>query len=260
MPTTTVKVFHIGMPKEKLQAMPSEERGYLLSLGYAVNQVQLLQKLVVLSLAHEPTSPTEQRLGAAQSQMIIRFLVGMLHEARDLIRSVEASPVGRDYTTRMDQGGRDAFTNLENVFAESSLLTLIRNNFSFHPPNNKVLNKAFADAADDPASDELWSLYFSQHGFNSLFLVSDLMVIHGIKRFTKKQDMQEVQRVLMKNVVDAANNVFEYTMSFFAAAWIKHFGITFEAKEVVEVVIPSGVCGISIPFFVDMTVTERSRS
>jgi hypothetical protein len=248
-----IEVYHIVVDKEKLRALPREERGFLLSLGYSANQVSMLQKFLMFSSNKEPTTETEKILSAAQTQMILRLLIGVLHETWLLIKDrFEGTPLGADYHTRLDDGGREALAKLKAMFETSKLMTLIRNNFSFHLPNDKALDAAFNDACSDPNSDELWSLYFSQYGFNSHFLISDLMAVHGISLLLKEQDPISAQPRIMREVVEGAENTFEFTKAFFAALWVKNFGTVIDAKEKIQIANPPAVGSVSIPFFIDM--------
>jgi hypothetical protein len=255
-----IKVYHIVVDKEKLRAIPREERGFLLSLGYSANQVSMLQKFLMFSSNREPSTETERILSAAQTQMILRLLIGVLHETWGLIKErFEGAPLGADYEARLDEGGRAALAKLKATFETSKLMLLIRNNFSFHLPNDKALEAAFNDACNDPNSDELWSLYFSQYGFNSHFLISDLMAVHGISLLIKEQGPISAQPRIMKEVVEGAENTFEFTKAFFAAAWLKNFGSTIDAKEIIQIADPPTVGSVSIPFFIDMDPSSISN-
>jgi len=185
--------------------------------------------------------------------MILRLLIGALHETWLLINErFDGTPLGEDYQNRLDDGGRAALANLKVMFDASKLLTLVRNNFSFHLPNDKALDAAFNDACNDPNSDDLWSLYFSQYGFNSHYLVSDLIVMHGISRLIKEQNPIVAQRRIMKEVHEGVEYTFEFTKSFFAASWLKNFGTAIDAKEKIKIADPPSVGSVSIPFFIDM--------
>src|SRR6266496_4987652 len=205
--TPMIPVYEFEVPKDKLLAMPIEERGFLLSLGYAANHVSMLQKLLIFALNKESSIEAEQTLCAAQSQMLLRLLIGALHESWKIIESrYIGKPLANDYDSRIDDGGREALQMLTKLFDESRLLTVIRSNFSFHFPNDKVLDAAVRDASNNAGDDDLWRLYFSKYGFNSLFLVCDLMAVHGILRLLKEVDHVKAQERMMKEVRSAADN------------------------------------------------------
>jgi hypothetical protein len=248
----TIPVYEFEVPKDKLLAMPVEERGFLLSVGYAFNHVQMLQKLSIFSLNSKSSMEVEGTLCAAQTQMIIRLLIGALHETWKIIETrFIGKPLGSEYETRLDTEGRDALQTLTKMFEESALLTIIRSNFSFHYPNDKVLDAAVRDASA-ASHDDLWRLYFSQYGFNSLFLVSDLIAVHGIMRLLKETDPVRAQERMMKDVAVASSNLFAFTNAFFVAAWQKHFGPILQARRVIDIPKPPPMENIALPFFVNM--------
>jgi hypothetical protein len=213
----------------------------------------MLQKLSIFSLNNNSSIEAEETLCAAQSQMILRLLIGALHETWKIIEArFVGTPLQADYESRLDAGGHVALQTLATMFEDSTLLTIIRSNFSFHFPNDKVLDAAVRDASNRPGDDELWRLYFSQYGFNSLFLVADLMAVHGIMRLLKETDFVRMQERMMNDVRTAADNMFIFTSAFFAAAWMKNFGPTLDARRVIEIPKPPPMETIKLPFFVNM--------
>jgi hypothetical protein len=249
-----IDVYHVVISQEKLRAMSSDERAFLLLLGYAANQVSMLQKLLMFSMNKLPSSELEQTLCAAQTQMILRLAIGTLHESWLMIKKrFVGSSIGRAYLSRLDEGGLAALEKLKRMDGKSNLISSIRNNYSFHFPDDTAeIDAAFFDACSDPNSDGLWNLYFSKYGFNSQYLVSDLIVVHGITKLTKEADPNAGQQRIMDDVGETIVNLFEFTKAFFAAAWLKNFGTTLDAKELIKIVEPPPIWDVSIPFFIDM--------
>ena len=52
------------------------------------------------------------------------------------------------------------------------------------------MEKAFESICNDPELGGLLNLYFSAHGFNSLFLLSDLVFIQGIAEKSEEPDLE----------------------------------------------------------------------
>ena len=95
-------------------------------------------------------------------------------------------------------------------------------------------------------------LYFSQHGFNSLFFLSDLIFVHGIGTKAGGSELAETQRKLMEQVSAASANLIEFAKAFVAAAWLKHFGAEMVAKDIVTVSDAPNVDEVWLPFFVEV--------
>ena len=55
-----IQVYRIPVPKERLRAMPKDERVLLLLLGYVANQVSMLQKLLTFATNRTPAEELEQ--------------------------------------------------------------------------------------------------------------------------------------------------------------------------------------------------------
>lgn len=233
--------------------MPKEERVFLLLLGYAANQLSMLQKLLVFSSNKMPPNELEQHLSGAQTQMLVRYIIGVLHETWLLIeRHYISKPLGRDYQSLLDSGGQEALATLRKQFGDSNLLSKVRNNISFHYPKIDDVEAAFDAACKDSDLDDHWYLYFSQYGFNSFYFLSDLIIIHGIREGAGEADVIAMQKKLMAETVSAVQYIFEFSKAFTAAAWIKNFGSEMLAKDLVTIQGAPNVGDVWIPFFVEM--------
>jgi hypothetical protein len=112
-----IQVYRITVEKERLRAMPKDERVLLLLLGYASNQLSMLQKLLIFATNITPMKELEQHVTGAQTQMLVRLTVGALNETWELVRTrfIETK-ISRDYLNRLDSGGRKAFEALKQQF------------------------------------------------------------------------------------------------------------------------------------------------
>jgi hypothetical protein len=162
----------------------------------------------------------------------VRLTVGALNEAWELVstRFIQ-NPMAKDYVGRLDPAGQQAFAELKRQFGGSNLLNAVRNNYAFHYPRSDEAEDAFEAAFSDKGLDGCWNFYFSQHGFNSLFFLSDLIFVHGIGRKAGEIDLEETQRNLMGEVSRASTHLIEFAKAFVAAAWIKHFGVISTISE-----------------------------
>ncbi len=77
--------------------MTLEERTLFLRLGHAANQINTVFKLLVFSSNKTPDG-VEGELSGAQTQVLVRILIGMLHEAWMLIsKRFLGSPMAKEY-------------------------------------------------------------------------------------------------------------------------------------------------------------------
>jgi len=193
-----IDVLKIRVSKAQLQAMPLNERALFILLGYAANQLNLFSKLVLFSTNKTPDNEVERTLSGAQTQMLLRMVVGVLHEAwaKIVTNRFLKSPLAKDYLPRLDQGGRDALDALNTLFGGSNLLSTIRNDYAFHHPYDADIEAACELAASDVVSDGEWNWYFSKSNFNSFYFMSEFIILHGILKAIGESDLITAPAIL----------------------------------------------------------------
>jgi hypothetical protein len=253
-----IQVYRIPVPKDRLRAMPKDERVLLLLLGYAANQLSMLQKLLNFATNRTPEAGFEQHATGSQTQMLVRLLVGSLNEAWLLISTrFLQQPFAKEYLAKIDADGLRALDVLKRQFGGSNLLNAVRNSYAFHYPRTDEAEAAFDAAYSNSDLNECWNLYFSQHGFNSSFFLSDLIFIHGISGKVPGATLEVAQRKLMREALAASSNLIEFAKAFFAAAWLRHFGAEILAKDVVTVADAPDVDQVWLPFFVEVPPGDK---
>lgn len=217
-----IDIYKIRVSKDRLRAMPAGERSLFILLGYAANQLNLFSKLTLFSLNNTAKKEPESFLSGAQSQMLLRMVIGILHEGwtKIIAKRLLGTPLAKDYIPRLDQGGRDALDALKKLFfGSSNILTSIRNNYAFHHPYDADVEAAFERTASDPNWDSEWNWFFSNSNFNSFYFVSDIIVVNGIMQGIGEADMFAAQERLMGEVRTAMNEMTTLIMALTAAIW-----------------------------------------
>ncbi len=248
-------ILKIKVSKDKLFAMPANERALFILLGYAANQITLFSKLVLFSTNKTPDDEVESTLSGAQTQMLLRVVVGVLHETwvKIITNRFLKSPLQKDYLPLLDQGGRNALDALNKLFGESNLLSKIRNSYAFHHPFDADIEAACALAAANPEFDSEWNWYFSVSNFNSFYFMSEFIILHRILREIGEQDLIAAQQRLMVEVQTALNEITTLIMALTSVIWRKHFGDEFLAEVCAK--LPPDAPNLFefwLPFFVEV--------
>lgn len=256
-----IQIFRIPVSKEHLRALSKDERVLFLLLGYVANQMMMMQKLLIFSANHEPTEPVEHQSTGVQTQMLLRLMMGLLFEARDVIVTrFNENAFNVEYRSLLDENGRSALADLNQQFGKSNLLSAIRNVYAFHHPNSDEVEGAFAEAlANSDLGEEDWSFYFAQSGFNSLFFISDFVIMHGIYKKIGESDWDAGQEKIMSEVVRATNNIVEFAKAFTVAVWRKHFGEEMTHDKIIEIRNAPSIENTVLPFFVEMPGEQPIR-
>src|SRR5947207_8391030 len=83
----SMEIHRIILTKNKLAALPQAERSLLLLLGHASNEINVLSKLILMVTRKDtPPSRIADIVEAGQVCVLLRVLVGQLHEAWNLFR------------------------------------------------------------------------------------------------------------------------------------------------------------------------------
>jgi hypothetical protein len=77
--------YRLELTKRRLAAMPAAERHALLLLGHATNEINLFQKLMMM-VRKEETHSIVTRCENGQILIVMRVLIGKLHEAWELFK------------------------------------------------------------------------------------------------------------------------------------------------------------------------------
>jgi hypothetical protein len=80
-----LKITRVALPKEQLQKLTAGERSLFLLLGHASNQINTLWKLIIVATNEGTKDPVDEKVSAAQTQIFVRPLIGIMREALKLI-------------------------------------------------------------------------------------------------------------------------------------------------------------------------------
>jgi hypothetical protein len=159
------------------------------------NQIGVRVKLVLFSTNHDPEDSVEGSASGTQSQIILRFLIAVLSEA--CVYFEDRKDLIEQYLPLIHEDGREAYAKVQEFFDKKGLLRMIRNNYLYHYPNDKNVEKAFeAIPEDDP-----WEWYISHANTNSLYLSSELVLGCGMMNATEKDTTAEAFGEVMTRTI-----------------------------------------------------------
>jgi hypothetical protein len=170
-----MKIRRLKITKQKLAAMPEKDRTLLLLLGHAVNEINVLSKLILMVRKDDPQSDIINHVETGQCLIFLRLLVGKLHEAWLLFQKrVQADRTLRaKLLPQLDEAeGATALKALNGHFGRGSPLTDIRNKLSFHyTDDDNLTEENFQQLSDS----EPWEFYLASAG-NTFYYASELVM------------------------------------------------------------------------------------
>jgi hypothetical protein len=150
-----MELHRVILTKSDLAALPSAERSLLLLLGHASNEINVLSKMLLIA---GRTSSIVDSVQAGQACILLRVLVGQLHEAWELFRKrvQDNRSLHNRYIPQLDSHGTSALNNLKRHFGRGSPLTKIRNKVAFHYTDKDNLTEESFQSVTDTEPLELY--------------------------------------------------------------------------------------------------------
>lgn len=249
-----IDVLRMGFSKAHLLKMTPEERAAFLLFGYTSNQANVLWKVIIASLNRDPTDPVDARVSAAQTQVLVRLMIGVLWEAW---RAVETyflkSPLGCEYRPLLDAHAGDALDSLQKYFGKRNEIAILRNSFAFHHPKPREIEAGFQNAANSAdVPDDEWAIYFTQGLLNCCFFMSDMAIAHGMAEALCEKDILDAHKRLLPKLGPIANQLSEFTFGFAAAVFRKHVGEEMTAIVAARFHDAPTMDDVTLPFFVEL--------
>jgi hypothetical protein len=243
-----ITVYRVPISKEQFRKIPDEERAFVLLLGHAINQLNVLRKIAIFSKNEEPNDPVEGRISAGQSQIVIRYLFGVVAETWEFIRRSGNQKIIGDYLSELSEEGRASYDQLKTHFGRSNLLHRVRNALSFHyPPSSKVITAFEAIPEDDD-----WEWYLSQTNTNTVYFSCEMVLGYGLLLETGEPVSLAAFAKAMAEVRTVADVMPFFIMPLIKAILVRHLGWSaLNATPVTTIENAPDLHDFWIPFFVE---------
>jgi hypothetical protein len=244
-----VKVYTVAISKADFQKIPKEERAAVLVGGHILDHVGVLHKLVQFSFSRDPSNIVEDRTSGMQTQILLRFLMAVLSEAcvyfEDRIKLIEK------YLPDMHEEGKAAYDTIKKVgFDKKGFLRLLRNNYLYHYPNDKNVDKAFISTPDD----EPWEWYLASTNTSSLYFSSELVIGYALMKATGESTEARAFSVVMAKAKEMANTVPDFLMRLMEAIINRHLGAdALKPRQHTTITDAPRFGEFWLPFFVEPT-------
>lgn len=216
-----IEIFRLPISKSQLESVPSEERSLLLLSSYAINQINVLRRLLIFSMNFESKVDVEYILSGAQTQMILRFLVGSMAETWEMIkRPNNQLLIGKSLSAEIEAPGHEAYQRLKDFFGKNNILHRLRNSVAYHYPSSAELDAAFREVPDG----EDWAWYVSHSITNGYYYLSDLVISSHILEVMGERDPEKAFQSFMSQLVPAAEDLLDFLAYLLRALVKRHFG------------------------------------
>jgi hypothetical protein len=218
----------------------------------------VLSKLILMAMRKgAPPSRIASNVEAGQVCVLLRILMGQLHEAWQLFRKrVQANrPLFDKYVSLLDADGAAALRNLNEHFGGGSPLSKIRNKVAFHYSDDENLTE---QSFHSVAETESLELYLTPYVGNSFYHASELIVMLTAMRMAMLGDDAKAFSELCRIVIEVSRQITELFGQLMGVILKTYMP---DLKRTI-VNHPDGpkLSTLSLPYFIDFEGGGRTRN
>jgi len=240
-----MKLFKINIPKSKLDTIPEIEQVFFIQLMQFLNELNILQKCVIVSNNElDSLNTIEKRGQISQAQFFIRTLAGKLNEGWKMINdNFVDTELSRKYENLLSQKDKENLSELKVYFNDkNNLVRLIRNKFAFHYDKEKI-----KEEVKKIPQEELLEVYISEHSANCLYSLSDIVVNRSILNSIDSSNSQRAMDILIGEIALKVSRWFQDFCGDCVCIIAKKLGLNSTEVEIPE---PPSIDDVKLPYFV----------
>jgi len=242
-----MKLLRFNIPKSKLDAIPENEQVFFIQLTHFLNELNILQKCVIISSNGMASLNTVERRGqVSQAQFFIRTLAGKLNEGWKMLKKdFFNTHLSKKYEKVLSQVGKDSLSELKRYFSRKNNINLIRKKFAFHYDTEKIKE----EIGKIPQSEAL-EMFISEHRGNCLYSLSDVIANWAILHCIDPSNPQRAMEILIDEVAMKVSGWFQEFGGNCISIVVEKLGLDYTEIEVSE---PPLIDDVRLPYFVKKT-------
>lgn len=249
-----MKITRVVLTKEKLAALPQQERTLFLLLGHAANEITVLKKLIMMTRKEDVASDILDHVEAGQAIIFIRLLLGKAFEAWLLFaKRVRGDHAIRDkFIPSLSCEGQAAIKALDKIFGKNSSIADVRNRLAFHYADEHDLTEVYFNSLE---ANEPWEFYMGLSPENSFYFASELVMSAMAAHFANKSgptlSSEAALKQLFEVTIEVTRNITFLLNDLIAAIASTFLSTDIPSPEMTDEEIPEGpkLSEFSLPYF-----------
>jgi len=242
-----MKLLRFNIPKSKLDAIPEDEQVFFIQLTHLLNELNILQKCVIISSTGMTSLNAVKRRGqVSQAQFFIRMLAGKLNEGWEMLKKdFFDTQLSRRYEKVLSRAGKDSLSQFKRYFTRKNNINLIRKKFAFHYDTEKIKE----GIGKIPQSEAL-EMFISEHRGNCLYSLSDVIANWAILHSIDPSNPQRAMEILIDEVAIKVSRWFQEFGGNCISIIVEKLGLDYTEIEVSETPL---IDDVRLPYFVEKT-------
>lgn len=261
-----IEVYSVGYTVAELKAVPECERTFFLAMTGLANDVQTLNKQVMISMDFTDKNKIVQQGAHSVAMLNVRMLAGRMYEGWQNIYKYYPK-LADQYDGKLSTSARQARIKLSEYFEPHrevgkpkpprSLLEMVRHKFGFHS-ELKVISKNFDEFPDEAEMGE----YFCRTMGNTLYFSAELIHLQILSSLCgKPDDPLAALDKLINETIAVTRWINDFAYGFAHAFLSLHFDDKLQAipENLEKLEGQPKMADLRIPYFVDGLIKPESK-
>ena len=252
-----IVLYHVTLDRAKLDAMPRNERNFLVLLAHAANEIAILAKLFHYTAIGAPRKSLSKQVFNVQALLMGRLVMGKIYECWVILRDhYFGKALETKYEPQIEPECRTAIADMKKYFTGKNLISRIRNKYAFHYDLKQI---AEGHRALEPG-DSL-DMYLSEKQANTLYAFADVIAGRAMLETIHRGDPKKALEMLIDETRTAIGWINPATGGLMAACFKDYFGEQLEDlnPKVIKVKSQPFGKGVRIPYFISPLREKPSR-
>ncbi len=245
-----VKLFKLQISKDELLSIPKKELELFIQLTNFYNDVNILQKMMVISgISREKANNNKivEMSLSSQALFFIRIQAGKLYEGWKMlgIHFFNNEIFSKEYNKKGSPQSKKNLSKLKKYFGKNNLIENIRNNYAFHysekSSNNMIQQIAEANNL------KFFEMYYSKEYANCFYSIAHDLLNFSILKEINSSDQAKAMDDFFQQIMDTTKQFLDFTQDCIGVISKKYLQLNCEEVQIPE---PQNLNDIRFPFFV----------
>ena len=245
-----VKLTKFNISKAELLSIPEKELELFIQLTNFYNDINILQKLMVISGNSREKANNNKIVKmslSSQALFLMRIQAGKLYDGWNMLGEhfFNNKVLSVEYNKNGSSKGKEALSNIKNYFGKNNFIKLIRNKYAFHysKESSGKMMKQITDAPDL----KIFEIYLSEEVGNCFYSIAHDLLNSSILDDIDSDDWVKAMNRFFQEIMDVTKWFLDFTQDCILVISKKHLQLNYEKVQIPE---PPSLDDIKLPFFV----------
>ena len=245
-----VKLTKINISKAELLSIPKKELELFIQLTNFYNDVNILQKMMVISgISREKANNNKivEMSLSSQALFFMRIQAGKLYEGWNMLGEhfFNNKTFSEEYHKKGSSQSKENLSKLKKYFGKNNLIENIRNTYTFHysKESSKNMIKQIINAPDS----EIFEIYLSKEYGNCFYSIAHDLLNTSILKDIDSDDQAKAMNKYFQEIMDITKCFLNFTQDSIGVISKMYLQMNYEEIQIPE---PQNLNDIRLPFFV----------